>query len=76
MKKTITINDNLLENASRCVGLEDVNAIVDLALHELIANHKIVNKRRQPPVTIANKAKILGDIIAPSVDVEDFECLK
>lgn len=46
MKQTININDNLLENASRCVGLEDVNANVDLALYELIANHKVINKRR------------------------------
>ncbi len=76
MKQTITINDNLLENASRCVGLKDVNAIVDLALHELIANHKVINKRRQPPATIANKGKILGDLVEPSVDIEDFECLK
>jgi hypothetical protein len=78
MKQTIIINDKLLENASKCVGIEDVNEVIELALRELIAKHKTsFPKRRQPPVTIANKGKILGDIIAPSVDVDpnDFQRL-
>ena len=76
MQKTITINEALLENASKSVGIEDVNEIVDLALHELITNHQAVAKRRQPPVSIAGKGKIIGDLIEPCVDIEDFECLK
>lgn len=72
MQQTITINDNLLEYALRCVGLGDVNDIVDMASYELIANHQVKYKRRQPPVSIADKGKILGDLIKPSVDVEDF----
>jgi hypothetical protein len=33
-------------------------------------------KRRSPPASMAGKAKILGDIISPIVDEEDWECLK
>jgi hypothetical protein len=33
-------------------------------------------KRRIPPVALAGKVKILGDIISPIVDEEDWECLK
>ena len=76
MQKTLTINDTLLENASKCLGLDDVNEIVNMALQELISNHKGAAKRRQPPLSIAGKGKIIGDLTEPSVDVEDFECLK
>jgi hypothetical protein len=33
-------------------------------------------KRRSPPASMAGKAKILGDIISPIVNEEDWECLK
>ncbi|MFH7243212.1 MAG: hypothetical protein ACHWZW_10215 [Spirulina sp.] len=33
-------------------------------------------KRRSPAASIAGKAKILGDIVSPIVDEEDWECLK
>ena len=32
-------------------------------------------KRRIPPAAMAGKVKILGDIISPIVDEEDWECL-
>ena len=32
------------------------------AEHELIKNHQVVDKRRQPPVSIAGKGKIIGDL--------------
>ena len=32
------------------------------AKHELIKNHQAVDKRRQPPVSIAGKGKIIGDL--------------
>lgn len=76
MQQTITINDTLLENASESVGLEDVNEVINLVLHELITNHQTIGKRRQPPVFIAGKSKIIGDLIESCVDIEDFECLK
>jgi hypothetical protein len=37
---------------------------------------KVLKKHRQPPASIAGKAKIVGDIISPCCDIEDFECLK
>ena len=76
MQQNITINDTLLKNASQFVGVDDFDEIINLALHELIKNHQAVNKRRQPPVSIAGKGKIIGDLIEPCVDNEDFECLK
>lgn len=33
-------------------------------------------KRRIPPVALAGKVKILGDIVSPIVGEEDWECLK
>ena len=32
--------------------------------------------KRKPPVSIAGKAKTLGDIISPITDEGDWECLK
>lgn len=76
MQQTITINDALLKNASQCVGVDDCNEIINIALHELIKNHQSVNKRRQPPLSIAGKGKIIGDLTEPCFASEDFECLK
>ena len=36
----------------------------------------IALKRRIPPAAMAGKVKILGDIVSPIVDAEDWECLK
>jgi hypothetical protein len=33
-------------------------------------------KRRTPPASLAGKIKILGDIVSPIVDEQDWECLK
>jgi hypothetical protein len=33
-------------------------------------------KRRIPPVALAGQVKILGDVVSPIVDAEDWECLK
>jgi hypothetical protein len=33
-------------------------------------------KHRIPPIALAGKVKILGDIVSPIVDEEDWECLK
>jgi hypothetical protein len=33
-------------------------------------------KRRIPAAAIAGKARILGDLISPVVDEQDWECLK
>lgn len=32
--------------------------------------------RRKPPDSIAGKGKILGDIVNPIVDEDEWECLK
>ncbi|WP_121969042.1 hypothetical protein [Leptolyngbya sp. BC1307] len=33
-------------------------------------------RRRSPPAALAGKVKILGDIVGPIVDEDDWECLK
>jgi hypothetical protein len=33
-------------------------------------------KRRIPPASMAGKVKILGDIVSPMVDEQDWQCLK
>ncbi len=33
-------------------------------------------KRRSPPASMAGKVEIIGDIVSPLVDEEDWECLK
>ena len=33
-------------------------------------------RRRSPPASLAGKAEILGDIVSPLVDEEEWECLK
>ncbi|MCX7088372.1 MAG: type II toxin-antitoxin system VapB family antitoxin [Methylococcales bacterium] len=76
MQQTITISDTLFKNASQCAGLDDVNEVINMALLEFINNHQTVTKRRQPPASIAGKAKINGDLIEPCFASEDFECLK
>lgn len=76
MQQTLTINDTLLKNAAQCVGLDDVNAIVNLALQELVEKHKNQGQRRFPPNSIAGKTRIMGDLITPCFTAEDFECLK
>ena len=35
-----------------------------------------VSKRRSPPADLVGKVTILGDIVNPIVDEEDWECLK
>jgi hypothetical protein len=42
------------------VGIDDFNKIINILFHELIENHKVDNKRRQPTVSIANKGKKLA----------------
>ena len=49
--------------------------IIVTVLPEDIQN-KVPLKRRIPPAAMAGKVKILGDIVSPIVDEEDWECLK
>jgi hypothetical protein len=39
-------------------------------------HNTVPKKRRIPPAAMAGKVKILGDIVSPIVDEEDWECLK
>ena len=45
MQQTISIDDELLNNASQCLSMNDVNKLVNLALRELIENHAISNNK-------------------------------
>ncbi|GJD15243.1 hypothetical protein RIVM261_001990 [Rivularia sp. IAM M-261] len=50
-------------------------SIIVTILEEGVKNVAPV-KRRIPPASMAGKVKILGDIVSPIVDEEDWECLK
>ena len=63
--------------------LDELSEEALIEVEKLIAKLKVkpittpvLKKRRQPPKSIAGKAKIMGDLIAPCFDSEDFECLK
>jgi hypothetical protein len=53
---------------------EQVNQKDDL--NRIENKETLSKKRRQPPESIAGKAKIMGDLTEPCCDIEDFECLK
>ena len=41
-----------------------------------VSTERVVAKRRTFPADMAGQVKILGDIVSPIVDEEDWECLK
>ena len=45
MQQTIIIDDELLNNATHCLAMNDINEIVNIALRELIKNHPIIDKK-------------------------------
>jgi hypothetical protein len=72
--------------------IEDVKSPkLTIVLPETFVNHKVeiiittvddepmmqhAGKRRQPPLAIAGKGKIVGDIISPAAPAEDWEALQ
>ena len=75
-KTEFNILDSANKNSLDCVDIDDFNEIINISLHELIENKQVTDRRRQPPVSIASKGKIIGDLIGSCVASEDFECLK
>jgi hypothetical protein len=71
-KTEFNILDSANKNALDCVGIDDFNKILSIPLHD----QQTADKRRQPPVSIANKSKIIGDLIESCVASEHFECLR
>ena len=49
--------------------------IVTVLIEDTQNQNTIPLKRRIPPAAMAGKVKILGDIVSPIVDEEDWECL-
>lgn len=47
MQQTIIIDDELLNNATHCLAMDDINEIVTIALRELIKNHPIIDKKQK-----------------------------
>ena len=69
MQQMIMIDDELLNNATHCLAMDDINEIVNIALRELIKNHSVINKKfNQPPVSIVDKWKVTDDIVEPCFD--------
>jgi hypothetical protein len=67
------INEECIKNYES-ISLAEKQKINQLIEDFLIK--KCVIKRRQPPASISGKGKIIGDLIEPSVAIEDIECLK
>ena len=42
----------------------------------VLVENGVPAKRRSPPAAMAGKVQIIGDIVSPIVDEEDWECLK
>ena len=42
----------------------------------VLGENPVQAKRRSPPPSLAGKVRIIGDIVSPIVDEEDWECLK
>jgi hypothetical protein len=47
MQQMIIIDDELLNNATHCLAMDDINEIVNIALRELIQNHPVSNNKQQ-----------------------------
>ena len=76
----MTITEHKLNIVHQLEELSEESLIeLEKIIEKLKANQKIdvlPKRRRQPPTSIAGKAKIIGDLISPCCDIEDFECLK
>jgi hypothetical protein len=66
------INEDCIKNYES-ISLAEKQKINQL-IEEFLTKQCVI-KRRQPPVSIAGKGKIIGDLIEPCVAIEDFECL-
>ncbi len=42
----------------------------------VLAGTSVQQRRRAPPASLIGQVAILGDIVSPIVDDEDWECLK
>ncbi|WP_071188386.1 DUF2281 domain-containing protein [Trichormus sp. NMC-1] len=69
----MTIEQAVLENF-RELPAEKQQEVLDFIQ---FLKHKLPSKKRRiPPSSIAGKGKTLGDIISPTVNEEEWECLK
>ncbi|MEL7352766.1 MAG: DUF2281 domain-containing protein [Cyanobacteria bacterium P01_A01_bin.116] len=73
--------EQLLVSSWRSLPIEKQKQVLEFVefLQNKQANSKHQNqtaKRRFPVPELAGKIEILGDIVSPIVDEEDWECLK
>ncbi|MDP3007994.1 MAG: type II toxin-antitoxin system VapB family antitoxin [Methylococcales bacterium] len=71
MRQIITIDDELLNNATHCLAMDDINEVINIALRELIKNHPAINKNsNQLPDSMTVKGKTTDDLVVPCFDNE------
>jgi len=68
----MTIEQAVLENL-RELPAEKQQEVLDFI--QFLKYKLPAKKRRTPPASIAGKGKILGDIVSPIVNEEEWECL-
>lgn len=79
--KTMTVKE-LIQTAIDNLPEEQLDELYQLiknftaSKNNLLEEKTSLFKRRFPVENMVGKAKILGDIVSPIVDEEDWECLK
>jgi Arc/MetJ family transcription regulator len=71
MQQIIMIDDELLNNATHCLAIDDINEIVNIALHELIKNHPVANIKINQPASITDN-RSTDDLASPSFNPKQF----
>jgi Arc/MetJ family transcription regulator len=64
------------EGLKALIARESAKRLVRLGGSEPQIEETTKPKRRSPPAAVAGKVEILGNIVAPIVDEDDWECLK
>ena len=63
-------------NNNQIIWLAEQPTVVNARILVTILEEPKLDKKRQPPASIAGKGQTLGDIVNPIVDLEDWQCLK
>lgn len=71
MQQLVMIDDELLNNATHCLAIDDVNEIVSIALCELIKNHPIADIKTNQSASITDK-RSTDDLASPSFNPKQF----
>ena len=63
-------------NNNQIIWLAEQPNVVNARILVTILEEPKLDKKRQPPASIAGIGQTLGDIVNPIVDLEDWQCIK